>query len=227
MKQNPAAWFVKLLERDFPLRKARSTGLAKPAGMVLQVIGACLVGVVLVAFAIAVIDGNPRVGLIENFFFIAAVMIGGVLATTVAIFVLLFVGNAIGSLRRGVKVRFGRVEARRTIELDCDPDEAGRRARAALRQLPQGCELRPEEAAPGEILAKTSWSMKSAGEIVTIGLAAREDGGTRVEIHSRPWFDTTMFDGGINAENVATIARHLQTPPARPDPPSKRPDASR
>ncbi len=139
MKQNPAAWFVKLLERDFPLRKARSTGLAKPAGMVLQVIGACLVGVVLVAFAIAVIDGK-----IENFFLYAAVMIGGVLATTVAIFVLLFVINAIGSLRRGVKVRFGRVEARRTIELDCDPDEAGQRARAALRQLPQGCELRPE-----------------------------------------------------------------------------------
>ncbi|MCH7794883.1 MAG: hypothetical protein IH900_07075 [Proteobacteria bacterium] len=102
MKQDPAAWFVKLLERDFPLRKARSTGLAKRAGMVLQVIGACLVGVVLVAFAIAVIDGNTRVGLIENFVFIAAVMIGGVLATTVAIFVLLFVGNAIGSLRRGV-----------------------------------------------------------------------------------------------------------------------------
>ncbi len=80
-------------------------------------------GVVLVAFAIAVIDGNPRVGLIESFFFIAAVMVGGVLATTVAIFLLLFVGNAIGSLRRGVKVRFGRVEARRSIELDCDPDD--------------------------------------------------------------------------------------------------------
>ncbi len=114
MKQNPAAWFVKLLERDFPVRKPRSTGLAKRAGMVLQVIGACVVGVVLVAFAVAVIDSNPRVGLIESFFFIAAVMVGGVLATTVAIILLMFVGNAIGSLRRGVKVRFGRVEARRT-----------------------------------------------------------------------------------------------------------------
>ncbi len=195
--------------------------------MVLQVIGACIVGAVLVAFAIAVIDGNPRVGLIESFFFIAAVMVGGVLATTVAIFLLLFVGNAIGSLRRGVKVGFGRVEARRTIELDCDPDEAARRCRAALQELPQGCELRPEEAAPGEILAKTSLTMNSAGEIITIGLAAREDGGTRVEIRSCPWFDTTMFDGGINAENVATIARHLQTPPARPDRPSKRPDPGR
>ena len=181
MKQNPAAWFVKLLERDFPLRKPRSTALAKRAGMVLQVIGACIVGVVLVAFAIAVIDGK-----IENFFFLAAVMIAGVLATAVAIFLLLFVGNAIGNLRRGVKAGFGRVEARRTIELDCDPDEAGQRARAALRQLPQGCELRPEEAAPGEILAKTSLSMNSAGEIITIGLAVREDGGTRVEIQSCP-----------------------------------------
>ena len=123
MKQNPAAWFVKLLERDFPVRKPRSTGLAKRAGMVLQVVGACVVGVVLVAFAIAVIDGNPRVGLIESFISIAAVMVGGVLATAVAIILLMFVGNAIGSLRRGVKVRFGRVEARRSIELDCDPDD--------------------------------------------------------------------------------------------------------
>ncbi len=119
MKQNPAAWFKKSLERDFPVRKPRSTTLARRAGLLLQVIGACVVGVVLVAFAIAVIDGK-----IENFFFIAAVMIGGILATTVAIFLLLFVGNAIGSLRRGVKVRFGRVEARRSIELDCDPDDA-------------------------------------------------------------------------------------------------------
>jgi hypothetical protein len=69
--------------------------------------------------------------------------------------------------------------------------------------------------------------MNSAGEIITIGLAAREDGGTRVEIHSCPWFDTTMFDGGINAENVETIARHLQTAPARFDPASKQPEASR
>jgi hypothetical protein len=227
MKQNPASWFIKLLERDFPVRKPRSTALAKRAGMVLQVIGACILGVVLVAFAIAVIDGNPRVGFIENFFFFAAVMIAGVLAITVAIFLMMFVHNAIGQLRRGVKVRFGRVEARRTIELDCDPDEAGRRCRAALRQLPQGCELRPEEAAPGQILAKTSLSMNSAGEIITIGLAAREDGGTRVEIHSCPWFDTTMFDGGINAENVETIARHLQTAPARPASASKQPEASR
>ncbi len=195
--------------------------------MVLMVIGACIVGVVLVAFAIAVIDGNPRVGLIENFLFLAAIMVGGVLATAVATILLLFVINAIGQLKRGIKVGFGRVEARRTIELDCDPDEAGRRARAALQELPQGCELRPEEAAPGEILAKTSLTMKSAGEIITIGLAARQDGGTRVEIHSCPWFDTTMFDGGVNAENVETIARHLQTPPARPDPPSQRPDAVR
>ncbi len=118
MKQNPAAWFKKSLERDFPLRKARSTAIAKRAGMVLQVIGACLVGVVLVAFAIAVIDGK-----VESFFFLAAVMIGGVLATAVAIILLLFVGNAIGNLKRGVKVRFGRVEARRSIELDCDPHD--------------------------------------------------------------------------------------------------------
>ena len=174
--------------------------------MVLQVIGACVVGVVLVAFAIVAIDGQ-----FDKFFFLAALMIGGVLATTVAIILVMFVSNAIGSLRRGVKVGFGQVEARRTVELDCDPDEAGERCRAALRQLPQGCELRPEEAAPGEILAKTFLSMKSAGEIVTIGLATREDGGTRVEIHSCPWFDTTMFDGGINAENVAILVRHLQT----------------
>ncbi len=195
--------------------------------MVLQVIGACVVGVVLIAFALAVIDGNPRVGFLENFFFFAAIMIGGVLATTVAIILMMFVSNAIGRLRRGVKVGFGQVEARRTIELDCDPDEAGQRCRAALRRLPQGCELRPEEAAPGEILAKTSLSMNSAGEIVTIGLAAREDGGTRVEIHSCPWFEPTMFDGGINAENVATIARHLQTETARHAAASKGPDASR
>lgn len=225
MKQNPAAWFFKFLERnlerDFPLRKPRSTALAKRAGMVLQLIGACIVGVVLVAFAIAVIDGT-----FENFFFFAAVMIGGVLATAVAIFLLLFVGIAIGNLTRDVKVGFGRVEARRTIELDCDPDEAGRRCRAALQQLPQGCELRPEEAAPGQILAKTSLSWKSAGEIITFSLAARADGGTRVEIHSCPWFDTTLFDGGINAENVETIARHLQTAPARPASESKMPDAS-
>ena len=227
MKQNPAAWFKKLLERDFPLRKPRSTGLAKRAGLVLQVIGACIVAVVLVAFAIAVIDSNPRVGFFENFLFFAAVMIGGVLATTVAIILMMFIHNAIGSLRRGVKVGFGQVEARRTIELDCNPNEAGKRCRAALRQLPQGCELRPEEAAPGEILAKTFLSMKSAGEIVTIGLAAREDGGTRVEVHSCPWFDTTMFDGGINAENVAILARHLKTETGRHAAASKRPDASR
>ncbi len=101
--------------------------------MVLQVIGACIVAVVLVAFAIAVIDGNPRVGFLENFFFFAAVMIGGVLATTVAIILLMFVGNAIGSWRRGVKVRFGRVEARRSIELDCDPhDPSSPQGRAVL-----------------------------------------------------------------------------------------------
>ncbi len=214
MKQNPAAWFFKFLERDlerdFPLRKPRSTALAKRAGMVLQLIGACIVGVVLVALAITVIDGK-----IEKFFFIAAIMIGGVLATAVATILLLFVANAIGNLTRGVKARFGRVEARRTIELDCEPEEAGRRCRAALRQLPQGCKLRPEEAVPGQILAKTSLSWKSGGEVITVGLAAPADGGTRVEIHSCPWFDTTMFDWGINAKNVETIARHLQTAPVR------------
>ena len=92
--------------------------------MIVLVIGACVVGVVLVAFAIAVIDGNPRVGLIASFFFIAAILVGGVLATTVLTILMLFVHNAIGSVRRGVKVRFGRVEARRSIELDCDPDDA-------------------------------------------------------------------------------------------------------
>ncbi len=227
MNQNPLAWLIKLLERDFPVRKARSTGLARRAGLVLQVMGACVVGVVLVAVAIAVFGGNPRVGFIENFFFIAAVMMGGVLATTVAIFLVLFVANAIGNSTRGVKVGFGQVEARRSIELDCDPDEAARRCRAALRQLPQNCELRPEEAAPGEILAKTSMTMKSAGEIITIGLAAREDGGTRVEIHSCPWIDSTMFDWSINADNVATIARHLEAETARHAAASKPPDASR
>jgi hypothetical protein len=134
--------------------------------------------------------------------------------------------NAIGNLTRGGKARFGQVEARRTIELDCGPEEAARRCRAALRHLRQGCELRPEEAAPGEILAKTEMTMSSAGEIVTMRLGAREDGGTRVEIHSCPWLDTTMFDWGINARNMATIARHLQTASALSGPGSNRPHAS-
>jgi sterol desaturase/sphingolipid hydroxylase (fatty acid hydroxylase superfamily) len=72
MKQNLASWFTKLLERDFPVRKPRSTALARRAGMLLLVIGACVVGVVLVAFALVAIEGQ-----FDKFFFIAALMVGG------------------------------------------------------------------------------------------------------------------------------------------------------
>ena len=52
-------------------------------------------------------------------------------------------------------------------------------------------------------------SWKSAGEVLTIRLAADPGGGTRVDIFSEPWFTTTLFDWGINAANVETIAKHL------------------
>ena len=140
---------------------------------------------------------------------LAAMMVIGVLVTAIATVLVLVLLQVLGNKARGVKAKLFEVEAMRSITLDCDAQEAARRCRAALLQLEQGCELRSQPDESTEIIAKTSLSWKSAGEVLTIRLAADPGGGTGVDICSAPWFTTTMFDWGINAANVEFVARHL------------------
>jgi hypothetical protein len=100
-----------------------------------------------------------------------------------------------------------------------EPMEALAHGRTALLALAQGVEIDSDGAAPDELVGRTGRSERSFGEIVRVRVQSSGARRAAIEIQSRPatW---QLFDGGINAENVAEIARYLEARAARAEHPA-------
>ncbi len=96
-------------------------------------------------------------------------------------------------------------------------------SRDAVLALEQGAELDSDGDAPDEVVGRTGRSERSFGEIIRIRVQPTMMRRAAIEIQSRPatW---QPFDGGINAENVAAIARNLEARASRVERHLKRSD---
>jgi hypothetical protein len=97
---------------------------------------------------------------------------------------------------------------KKSLVLSIDPEQALRHGREALLSLPHGITLDADETAEGEVGGRTGKSDRSFGERVVVQVGRTTAGRAAIEISSRP-FGMQLFDGGINAENVAAIDRYL------------------
>lgn len=73
-----------------------------------------------------------------------------------------------------------------------------------------GYQIQEQDRQQGRIVAKTSLSWKSAGEVITFSVVSVDANHSSVEISSRPVMRTTLADYGKNAENVEKITRFLR-----------------
>lgn len=105
------------------------------------------------------------------------------------------------------------VDVRESLELPLPPDQALERCRAVL----QGMRMKDVrvDAAAGTVSGQARMSWASFGERVECSVAPAE-GGSRVEVRSRPTVETTVVDYGKNRQNVERILAQLrQAAPGR------------
>jgi hypothetical protein len=183
-------------------------------GATLRTLGlAALAGALVVAgllYAIALLQHVPISKLSDSVIFAVT---GSVMALWVLIAGLYLLARRMmrrRAKRFGVRVGSGVSSYEQSLVLSIDPAEALARCRAALLSLPQGAELAGDSAAPDEVVGRTGQSERSFGEIIRIHVQRTGVRRATIEIRSRPatW---QLFDGGINAENVAGIVRHLES----------------
>ncbi|MFN3746110.1 MAG: hypothetical protein ACK4TL_15520 [Hyphomicrobiaceae bacterium] len=53
-----------------------------------------------------------------------------------------------------------------------------------------------------EVSARTQFSLRSIGEVITVRLSGADDGRTRVDVSSRSVLGTVIFDWGKNSYNL-------------------------
>ena len=193
-----------------PRTGAIGAKLLKPGLGVLA--GALVVGGVL--YAIALLKGVPITAL-------PAPLVLAVAGSVVALWILIGGVYLLGrmAMRRrakqfGVRAGFGVSSYEKSLVLFTDPTEALAHSRAALLALEQGAELDSDSDAPDEVVGRTGRSERSFGEIIRIRVQRTKVRRADIKIQSRPatW---QLFDGGINAENVAAIARYLEARASR------------
>ncbi len=197
-------------EASQPRTGAIGAKLLKPGLGVLA--GALVVGSVL--YTIALLKGVPITALPAPLAFAVA---GPVVALWILIGGVYQLGRM--AMRRwakqfGVRAGSGVSSYEKSLVLFTDPTEALAHGRAAVLALEQGAELDSDGDAPDEVVGRTGRSERSFGEIIRIRVQPTMMRRAAIEIQSRPatW---QLFDGGINAENVAAIARNLEARASR------------
>ena len=187
--------------------RARAIGAAT-LKLLLGVVAAALV-IVSLLYAIALLKGMPITALPDS-------NVLAVAGSVVALWLLIAGVYLLGRLamrrranRLGVKAGIGVSWYERSMVLPVEPTEALARSRAAILALPGRPELDSDGDAPDQIVGRTGKSERSFGEIIRIRVQRTTARRAAIEIRSRPavW---QLFDGGINAENVAGIVRFLE-----------------
>ena len=160
-------------------------------------------------YAIALLQGAPVTALPGS---IVLAVTGSVAALWILIGGVYLLGRL--TMRRrakqiGVRVGIGVSCYEQSLVLSIDPTEALAQGRAAILSLPGGAELDRDHDAPDELVGRTVESARSFGEIIRIRVQRLTPRRAAIEIQSWPatW---QLFDGGVNAENVAGIVRYLE-----------------
>jgi len=96
-----------------------------------------------------------------------------------------------------------------SVELECSREAAYQACLASLQAIGRRYTIKLDDATGGILRVRTSMSWKSVGEVVVLYLKPSASKGIQVQICSRPVLPTTMFDYGINAENVEKIRTAL------------------
>jgi hypothetical protein len=140
----------------------------------------------------------------------------GVAAATAALAILIGGVYAWGRLtmrrlakQHGVEAGPGVSSYKQSLVLSIDPPAALSHGRAAVLALPREVDLEGESAALDEVVGHVGGSERSFGEIVRVRVRRTTAGRSAIEVQSRP-LNWQLFDGGINAENVAEIVRQLE-----------------
>ncbi len=167
-----------------------------------------------VLYAIALWKGVPIAALPAALVVAVAGSVGALWALVAGLYLAARMAMRRRARRLGVRAGKDVSNYAQSLVLSIDPTEALVHCRAALLSLPQGAELAGDSAPPDEVVGRTGQSARSFGEIVRIGVRQAGVRRAAIEIRSRPvtW---QLFDGGINAENVAEIVRFLEARASR------------
>ena len=159
--------------------------------------------------SIAALEGVPVTALSTSLRLAVAGSAGALWISIAGLYLLARLAMRRRAKRHGVEAGSGFSRYRRNLVLSTDPAAALAQARAALLALPQGSDLDGGDETAGEVVGQTGASERSFGETIRIRVGRTTAGRARIEIESRPatW---QLFDGAINAENVAQIARYLE-----------------
>lgn len=98
------------------------------------------------------------------------------------------------------------VDVHEAVALRLPPEQALARCRAALEQM-RASEVRADSASV-TVRGRSRAGWASWGERIECRVQPA-DGGSRVEIRSRPWLRTTIVDYGQNRQNVERIRAFL------------------
>jgi hypothetical protein len=72
------------------------------------------------------------------------------------------------------------------------------------------CSIQSKNRSQGKIIAKTSMTWKTFGDVISFKLLKIDNDKIQVEVASRPIVRTTLIDYGKNLENVETILRIIK-----------------
>lgn len=97
----------------------------------------------------------------------------------------------------------------RNIELQLAYDEALDLCVASLNLIKK-CNVRKKDCPSGKIIAKTSMTWKTWGDVISFDVRKIDSDKTGVEVSSRPLLRTTIIDFGRNLENVEKIVAFLR-----------------
>ncbi len=99
------------------------------------------------------------------------------------------------------------VNVRERITVPLPPEQALAACRAAVEQVPKATGVQLDTQTT--LQARVGMTWRSNGERIRCSVRP-VDGGSEVEIHSRPWLRTTLLDLGKNRENVDRIRAALE-----------------
>jgi hypothetical protein len=72
------------------------------------------------------------------------------------------------------------------------------------------CRIQSKDRSQGKIIAKTSMTWKTSGDVISFKLGRIDNEKTQVEVSSRPIVRTILVDYGKNLKNVETILRIIK-----------------
>lgn len=97
----------------------------------------------------------------------------------------------------------------RNIELKLPYDRAFTLCIRSL-DLIKKCQIKQQDRSQGKIVARTSMTWNTFGNVILFKVLSINEEQSRVEILSKPWVPTTLIDFGENLQNIATIADFIE-----------------